>query len=212
MYQYVTNKQYRNQLRETCESIIKNVQKSFLRNYFTFQFKLIGSGETKLITQNGENGEFDLDYNLILQKDKQDLISNPKRIKDLFIQAFNDANKGLGFKPANNSTSVITSKLVLNNKLHFSFDVAIICEGNNGNFYKLIYDKNTGRYLWNELKSSRNYEEKISILKQEHIWTQVKELYLNKKNMYLRRNEERNSFSIFLETINEICTKNGIIV
>ena len=212
MYQYVTNIQYRNQLRETCESIIKNVQKSFLRNYFTFQFKLIGSGETKLITQNGENGEFDLDYNLILQKDKQNLISNPKRIKELFIQAFNDANQGLGFKPANNSTSVITSKLVLNNKLHFSFDVAIICEGNNGNFYKLIYDKNTGRYLWNELKSSRNYEEKIYILKQKHLWAQVKELYLNKKNMYLKRGEEKKSFSILLETINEICTKNGIVV
>jgi len=210
MFQYIDDKEIRSELRSACEEIITSIQKSFLRDYFTFEFKLIGSGETRLITQNGDTGYFDLDYNFILQKDKQDLISNPQRIKELFIRAFNQTNPKLGFKPANNSTSVITSRLVIGNRLYFSFDVAILCEGNNGNYYKIIYDKQTGRYLWNEIKHSRNYQEKFSALKRMGYWTEIKSLYLQKKNFYLSRYDNRNSFSILLETLNELCDRHGV--
>lgn len=88
MYDFVKNKQELKELKEACESIIKNVQNSFLRDYFTFQFHLIGSGMNNLITQNGETGEYDLDYNFILQKDKQNLFSNPKKIKELYCFFF----------------------------------------------------------------------------------------------------------------------------
>ncbi len=212
MYHYIEDKEIRTELRVACEEIILNVQKSFLRDYFTFEFKLIGSGETRLITQNGDTGEFDLDYNFILQKDKKELISNPKKIKELFIEAFNEVNPNLGFKPANNSRSVITSRLVRNNRLYFSFDVAILCEGNNGNYYKIIYDKQSDRYLWNEVKSSRGYQEKMSILKRNGQWLKIKDLYLKKKNMYLCNNSERSSFSILLETLNELCDSYGVRV
>ena len=212
MYHYIEDKEIRSELRVACEEIILNVQKSFLRDYFTFEFKLIGSGESRLITQNGDNGEFDLDYNFILQKDKKGLVSDPRRIKELFIQAFNEVNPNLGFKPANNSRSVITSRLVRNKRLYFSFDVAILCEGNNGNYFKIIYDKQSGRYLWNEVKSSRGYQEKMAVLKRKGKWLEIKELYLKKKNMYLCRNIERSSFSILLETLNELCDRYGVRV
>lgn len=212
MYHYIEDKEIRSELRVACEEIILNVQKSFLREYFTFEFKLIGSGESRLITQNGETGEFDLDYNFILQKDKKGLISNPREIKELFIEAFDKVNPNLGFKPANNSKSVITSRLVRNNRLYFSFDVAILCEGNNGNYYKIIYDKHSDRYLWNEVKSSRGYQDKMTALKRNGKWLEIKDVYLNKKNMYLCRNDERTSFSILLETLNELCDRYGIRV
>ncbi len=57
MYQYVTDKAELKDLKNACETIIKNVQKSWLKDYFTFQFILIGSGSNNLITQNGESGE-----------------------------------------------------------------------------------------------------------------------------------------------------------
>ncbi|MCI8733497.1 MAG: hypothetical protein HFE29_04120 [Clostridia bacterium] len=212
MFYYIEDKEIRSELRLACEEIILNVQKSFLRDYFTFEFKLIGSGETRLITRNGNTGEFDLDYNFILQKDKQGLISNPRRIKELFIEAFNEVNPNLGFKPANNSKSVITSRLVRNNRLYFSFDVAILCEGNNGNYYKIIYDKPSDRYLWNEVKSSRGYQNKLIALKKYGKWLEIKTIYLKKKNMYLCRNIEKSSFSILLETLNELCDRYGIRV
>ncbi len=185
-------------------TIINNVQKSFLRDYFTFEFFLIGSGAKNLVTQNGDEGPFDLDYNFVIQKDKQGLINNPKKIKDLFIQAFNDANPNLGFEPANNSTSVITSRLIYGNKLHFSLDVAILCEGNNGNYLKIVQNKTNGQYYWNEIRSSREYKSKMDVIKKEGLWNVLREKYLDRKNLYLSRGEAKESFSVLLEVLNEL--------
>lgn len=201
MYKYVS-KEERDSLAKACEAIILNVQKS-VKEYFTFEYRLIGSGEKRLITRNGESGPFDLDYNFILKKDKQELSSFPGKIKNIFINAFNELNPQLSFKFASNSTSVITSKLVLGGKLEFSFDVAIMIEGNNGNLYKLIFDKTSGRYLWNEVRKTKNYGVKFKRIKEEGYWEDFKERYLNNKNLHLKRNEEIPSFSVFLETLNE---------
>lgn len=201
MYKYVL-KEERDSLAKACEDIILVVQKS-VKEYFTFEYRLIGSGEKRLITRNGESGPFDLDYNFILKKDKQELSSYPEKIKNIFLNAFNEVNPEFDFKFASNSTSVITSKLLLNGKLKFSFDVAIMIEGNNGNLYKLIFDKNSGRYLWNEVRKTKNYGVKFKRIKEEGYWEDFKERYLHNKNLHLTRNEEIPSFSVFLETLNE---------
>ena len=201
VYQFVSRSE-RNQLVEACEDIILKVQKS-VKEYFTFEFRLIGSGERKLITQNGIGGPFDLDYNFLLHRDKQELSSNPDKIKEIFMQAFNSVNPEYGFKYANDSTSVITSKLVFNGKLEFSFDIAILVEGNNGNLYKLIYDKSTGRYLWNEIKQTKDYSAKFQNIKATGRWDDFKDRYLDLKNYHLSRQDGIKSFSTFLETLNE---------
>ncbi|MGD9901500.1 MAG: hypothetical protein AB7S44_03060 [Spirochaetales bacterium] len=200
-YEYV-EKQEREDLVKVCESIICEVQNE-VREYFTFEFKLIGSGEKRLITRNGKTGCFDLDYNLILQKDKKELISYPQKIKEIFMQAFNGVNPKNSFADAKNSTSVITSNLKIDDRLLFSFDVAILIEGNNGSYYKLIYDKPSQRYIWNEQPHSANYKEKFSQIKKQGYWMEFKERYLEKKNYYLSRDPEKKSYVIFLETINE---------
>jgi len=201
MYKFVSKKE-RYSLSKACEDIILDVQKK-VKEYFTFEYRLIGSGEKRLITRNGESGPFDLDYNLILKKDKKELISFPEKIKNIFINAFNEVNPKFRFKYASNSKSVISSKLVLDGILEFSFDVAIMIEGNNGNLYKLIYEKNSGRYLWNEVHKTKDYSAKFNRIKEEGYWEDFKERYLNKKNFHLKRNEEIPSFSVFLETLNE---------
>ena len=66
MYRFA-NQQDVKELAKWCEEIIKEVQIE-VKEYFTFSFNLIGSGGKKLVTQN-EDESFDLDYNLILQKD-----------------------------------------------------------------------------------------------------------------------------------------------
>lgn len=210
MYSFVEDKRELKEIREVCEQIIKSIQSSWLKEYFTFQFNLIGSGGVKLVTRNGSDGEYDLDYNLIIQKDKQNLFSNPKRIKEIFIEAFNDVNPNFGFKNAENSSSVITSKLVYDNRLYFSFDVAILCEGYNGNYLKITQNKKTSQYYWSEIKSSRNYKSKMNALKKLGVWNEVRNLYLSKKNMHLSRQDEITSFSVLLETLNELSSQYGI--
>ena len=210
MYEYIKNNDTLKEVKKACENLIKEIQRSGLKEYFTFQFNLIGSGSTNLITYNGDNEEYDLDYNFILQKDKKNIFSNPKKIKELFIKYFNEVNPKLGFNDAENSTSVITSKLTYNNKIIFSFDVAILCEGYNGNYLKIKYNKKTDQYYWNEIKSSRNYQSKIKKLKDMGKWNDVRELYLEKKNLHLKQQKYISSFSVLLETLNELCSKNGI--
>ena len=192
-----------------CLEVLHGVQKE-LRSYFTFDIRLIGSGEKKLVTQNG-NEPFDLDYNLILQRDKQDLLNNPKRIKELFRQAFDvileDKLDGYNNydQHVSDSSSVITIKILYDNRLDFSFDVAIIVEANDGFFYLLKNDKTSNRYLWNQVKSSKNYFTRYQSLKENGQFEQFKENYLDLKNRHLRKNDGVKSFSIFLETLNLFC-------
>ena len=192
------------ELEAWCMEILHAVQDE-VREYFTFDIRLIGSGDKRLVTQNSDES-FDLDYNIILQKDKKGLLDNPKQIKDIFVARFNKVLKTYvsDYTHVSDSTSVITAKLIRNNKLRFSFDVAIIVEGDDGYFYRLTNDKNSGRYIWNQVKQSANYFEKFKVIKEKGYWMKFKQRYLDLKNMHLRRQDGVKSFSVFLETLNEI--------
>lgn len=164
------------ELESWCMDILHAVQEE-VRDYFTFDIRLIGSGDKRLVTQNSDES-FDLDYNIILQRDKKGLLNNPKQIKDIFVSRFNKILKECvsDYTHTCDSTSVITVKLIRNNKLHFSFDVAIVVEGDDGLFYRLINDKSTGRYIWNQVKQSSNYFERFNLPLQFAV--------LNKRNQY----------------------------
>ena len=70
-------------------------------------------------------------------------------------------------------------------------------------FYRLINDKNTGRYIWNQVAHSKNYLGKFKALKERGYWMDFKRRYLELKNLHLKRQDGVKSFSIFLETLNE---------
>lgn len=202
MYKFAKQKDVR-ELTKWCDGIINEVQKE-VKKYVTFSFNLIGSGGKKLVTQNGDEA-FDLDYNLIIQKDKQGLIDDPKRLKDIIRHAFDIVLKEEleGYSGASDSTSVLKISITDRGKKVFSFDVAIYVEADNGFVYRLIHDKNTGRYIWNQVPKSKNYEDKIQAIKENGEWEGLKERYLELKNMHLRKGDRVKSFSIFLEALNE---------
>lgn len=191
------------ELETWCMEILHTVQDE-VREYFTFDIRLIGSGDKRLVTQNSDEC-FDLDYNIILQKDKKGLLDNPKQIKDIFVARFNKILKQYvsGYTHVSDSTSVVTVKIIRNNRLEFSFDVAIIVEGDDGYFYRLINDKNTGRYIWNQVANSKNYFAKFKAIKENGYWMEFKKRYLINKNRHLSYQDGVKSFSIFLETLNE---------
>ena len=202
MYKFAKQKDVR-ELTKWCDGIINEVQKG-VKEYVTFSFNLIGSGGKKLVTQNSDEA-FDLDYNLIIQKDKKGLIDDPKRLKDIIRHAFDDVLRENveGFSGAGDSTSVLKVSITDGEKRVFSFDVAIYVEADNGYVYRLIHDKNTDRYIWNQVPKSKNYEDKIQAIKENGEWDNFKDRYLELKNMHLRRGDGVKSFSIFLEALNE---------
>ena len=202
MYKFANQKDVR-ELTKWCDGIINEVQKE-VREYVTFSFNLIGSGGKRLVTQNGDE-DFDLDYNIIVQKDKQGLIDDPKRLKNIIRNAFDNVLREnvRGYNGAKDSKSVITITFADGVKRTFSFDVAIYVEADNGYMYRLINDKNTGRYIWNQVPKSKNYEDKMQEIRDNGEWEDFKERYLELRNMHLRRRDGVKSFSIFLEALNE---------
>lgn len=202
MYKFIDNKTLRTELRNKAEHIIFSLQKE-LKQYFTFSYKLIGSGETRLMTVNGKDNSIDLDYNLLLQRDKRQLASNPKMIKELFLKSLKKIC-GKNSK-VSDSTQVITCNLGNIGKYKFSIDFAILYEGNDCFFYKIVNDKTyqPTRYIWNKVPQSKNFEEKFRVVKQE-CWEDLKKRYLEKKNRNLWLNSKKTSFSLLIETINEL--------
>ena len=202
MYKFAKQKDVR-ELTKWCDGIINKVQKA-VKEYVTFSFNLIGSGGKKLVTQNGDEA-FDLDYNLIIQKDKKGLIDDPKRLKNIIRHAFDIVLKEEveEYSGTSDSTSVLTVTMTNGERRVFSFDVAVYVEADNAYMYRLINDKNTGRYIWNQVPKSKNYEDKIQAIKENGEWDDFKDRYLELKNMHLRKGDGVKSFSIFLEALNE---------
>lgn len=90
-------------------------------------------------------------------------------------------------------------------------DVAIVVEGKN-KWFRLIHEK-TGvvsydRYYWNEAPHSDGLSMKVAKLKEYNLWKEVRDTYLDKKNMYLRRQDKNHpSFNIYIEAVNEVYYK-----
>lgn len=210
-YQFATKKDVK-VANKWCISVLKDVQ-NLVRDWFTFDFRLIGSGGKHLVTYN-EGQPFDLDYNIIIQKDKQSLHGKPEKIKKIFIDAFETVfsetityfNVDEYFK-INNSTSVITLKYISSGMLEFSFDVAIMQENENGYLEKIIFDKKNNIFIWNKVKQSDNLYDKAVQVKQNYDWNKVRNRYLELKNNSLSNQDDTKSFSIFVQVINEFYNK-----
>lgn len=210
-YQFATKKDVQ-AANKWCRSVLIDVQ-NLVRDWFTFDFRLIGSGGKHLVTYN-EGQPFDLDYNIIIQKDKHSLHDKPEKIKKIFIDAFETVfsetityfNVDEYFK-INNSTSVITLKYISSGMLEFSFDVAIMQENENGYLEKIIFDKKNNVFIWNKVKQSDNLYDKAVQVKQNYDWNKVRNRYLELKNKSLSNQDDTKSFSIFVQVINEFYNK-----
>ncbi len=212
MFEYVKRSEYQ-PVREHVEKIIKEVQDEFRREgILTFQFYLIGSaGKRHLITREiGGNKGFDFDYNFEIQK-CADEFYNPKKLKLLFMNAFNKHFKK-GYDCAEDSTSVFTIKNIdkKQSKIVHSFDFAIV-----ENFYDdedrlrqryVRSVKNNGdiNYQWNVRKLNKNYSELEDIIKQEGLWSNLRELYLENKN----KEPKKKSRIVYHETLETIFKRN----
>ena len=99
----------------------------------------------------------------------------------------------LFFSDRKDYTSVNTSLLHFedNPNLKFSLNIAILARNHNGNLCRLIHQKGwIDSFLWNEVPHSHNIKEKVAALKIPGLWNNIRDTYMNKKNMYLRRNDQ----------------------
>ena len=61
------------------------------------------------------------------------------------------------------------------------------------------------QYTWNEVPRSHQVKDRADEIKKEGLWQEVRDRYLEKKNMYLSW-QDRNppSFVVYVETVNEV--------
>ena len=61
------------------------------------------------------------------------------------------------------------------------------------------------QYAWNEVPNSHQVKDKADEIKEEGLWQEVRDRYLEKKNMYLSRQDRNHpSFVVYVEAVNEI--------
>lgn len=214
MYHYIQDTDFQKRLKSICSDIVNQLVQSINNDsVMTVKGCLVGSGAKNLVTQNS-NSPIDLDYNICILDTENININNGREIKEYIRKVFNSVLKKNNWGDCQDSTSALTTEQRVfkrGNKTAFSIDIAITFKNNLG-WYKLIHEK-TGfvcydRYYWNEIPDSRWLEERVYAIKFNHLWNEVKNIYLEKKNLYLQRNDNMHpSFVIYIESVNQIYDK-----
>ena len=193
------------QYRSDCSYVLKETCELLKKKGISAQFSLVGSGARNMITRDG-NGPYDLDYNLLVMK-ADDEYRAPRLLKDTIRNALNKAVGGKFFSDAQDSTSCLTALLHFKDtpNVEFSFDVAIIKKNPNGNYMRLVHNKPWNQYTWNEVPRSHQVKDRADDIKEEGLWQEVRDKYLEKKNMYLSWQDHNHpSFVVYVEAVNEV--------
>ena len=68
-----------------------------------------------------------------------------------------------------------------------------------------VYALGLDQYTWNEVPNSHQVKDKADEIKEEGLWQEVRGRYLEKKNMYLSRQDRNHpSFVVYVEAVNEV--------
>ena len=198
-------------VKENIESILHEVQ-NLVRHKFTFSYTFIGSASRNMVTCDfSSNIGFDFDINIYINDDDEQY--SAKEQKQIIMDALNQIAWRYGYSRCENSTRVITIKVKdtpFSRILH-SCDIAIVhdyigVKGEKKQKY-IRFNKDKQTYTWVEQPKGYNLEKKIGWLKEQSLWGEVRYIYLYKKNANM--NPDKHSRSLFAETVNEVCVRNG---
>lgn len=213
MIQFIEDKKFLGMMRRECSDVVNRLVQNINKdNYLKVEMQMVGSGGRNLETQNS-NQPVDLDYNINILHINGN-INDCKKIKEYVRKQFNIALKSKGWGDCKDSTSALTTEqryFKESNQTPFSIDVAITCESKDS-WYRLIHQK-TGifqedNWIWNEGQDSKGLTKKVNKIKKYNLWNDVRNAYLDKKNMYLKiRDYNHSSFNCYIEAVNEVYNK-----
>lgn len=195
-------------IREELYQLLYEVQ-DLVRDYFTFKFTTVGSSSRNMITYDANsNIGFDFDINIEVNDDDENF--EPKEIREIVRNAINRTASRYGYKNCEDSTRVLTIKKVdtSHSRIIHSCDFAIVYNCGDGRQQYIRFNKNNNYYSWEyQGKGFVGLEKKMDWLKRENLWGELQDYYIYKKNC--NDNSDKHSRSIFAESINEMCQKNG---
>ncbi len=188
--------------------ILYEVQ-DLVRDKFTFSFTPIGSSSRNMITYDAKsNIGFDFDINIEVNDDNEDF--DPKEIRTIIRTAIDRIAPRYGYRFCEDSTRVLTIKKVntFSSRIIHSCDFAIVYNCTDGRQQYIRFNKDNNYYSWEyQGKGFVGLNKKIDWLKKKSLWGELQDYYIIKKNK--NENPDKHSRSIFAESINEMCQKNG---
>jgi len=186
--------------------IIHEVQ-DLVEDYFTFQFKPVGSSSMNMITfDRNSNIGFDFDFDLEINDDEENY--TPEEIRHIMRNAIDRVAPKYGYKHCEDSTRVLTIKKVntFTSQIIHSCDFALVYNCKDGRQQYIRFNKKNGNYTWEfQGKDFKNLDNKIAWLKQNGYWIELQDYYIDKKNS--NDNPDKHSRSILAESINEMYHK-----
>ena len=207
MYHYVTDKEYLKQTYSICADIVNQLVQELKHYEIEAWMATVGSKKRGLVTQN-EKEPIDYDFNLFIENaDAFRADELKRRVMDAFNEVLNRNDWG----DCQDSTSALTTEqrvLKKGNETPFSVGVAIVKEDAWGTLHRLKHNK-TGivaldQWYWNMAPNSQKLWDMEDYLKPAY-WQLVRDAYLDKKNMYLTRNDhDHPSFVCYIEAVNEV--------
>lgn len=206
-FRYVSRKEAQ-PIKDELYQILYEVQ-NLVRDKFTFSFKPIGSSSRNMITYDAKsNIGFDFDINIEVNDDDENF--EPKEIRTTIRNAIDRVAPRYGYKYCEDSTRVLTIKKVntFTSRIIHSCDFAIVYNCNGGRQQYIRFNKENNYYSWEyQGKGFIDLDKKIDWLKNKKLWKKLQDYYIEKKNS--NENPDKHSRSIFAESINEMCQKNG---
>lgn len=206
-FRYVTKKQAQ-PIKDELYQILYMVQ-DLVRDNFTFSFTPIGSSSHNMITYDAKsNIGFDFDINIEVNDDNEGF--EPKEIRTIIRTAIDRVAPRYGYKPCEDSTRVLTIKKVnsFTSRIIHSCDFAIVYNCTDGRQQYIRFNKDNNYYSWEyQAKGFADLNKKTDWLKKNGLWGNLRDYYIEKKNA--NENPDKHSRSVFAESINEMCQKNG---
>lgn len=184
--------------------LLKSVQDE-VREYFTFHFDPVGSTSRNMITwKPNRNTGFDLDYNITINRCGKKY--KPSEIHRIFFNAFRKHMGKYNFSKIEESTSVITIKVVdrVNSKIEHSCDFAIVHRCDDGRIKYIKNDKKKKVINWEYRDKEYDIDDKLNWVEKNGLKNKLRDIYLNYKN---KNDKNKKSRTIFAETVNDLYNK-----
>lgn len=187
------------------------LRKDFGKKKWVFNESLVGSTKRNLVLVGNEG--FDMDYQLRFDRIPDKYLKDAKAMKELFRNYLNKAKKELGIAltDCEDSTHVLTMKKIVNTKVDYSYDIAILRLNECGQ-YVILKSEKQGRqddYHYVPLPDCGDFNERYKKVKTQEAWALLRDKYKVKKGKYQYTNQDDRpaSFSLLGQAVNEVIQK-----
>lgn len=205
-YEYVSKDEVR-PYKELFEEVFREIQKELKKkNGLTFSFALVGSAKRNLVVRHHNKG-FDCDYQLYLQRNKQEL--SAEKIKKLLIKKF-DEKMPSEFDYCEDSTSSITikKKITKQSKIEFSYDIVIMDLYEDASY--ILRKNGSGQYVWNQLPDFTSFKDDYRQIEGADMWEDLRQCYYDKriaKNNGSPKYKDKKSFQLLHQAVKETLSR-----